>query len=294
MVGITPSRKRPDSGWPALRGRLHQVLGAGQDRRPRGAPPPRPPRSGSRPSARGRPPARPGSSPAPAMPAERVGWVTWAASAARLNEPCSARSFRYWSWRRVGSMAAHIEPALSDSPKTIDWIYGGASPISASAACRRTLSSHPNQEMSHARRRREAAGLQGRGREAQVHAPRGERRERLRDRHQGQLPRQVEGDLLLPEGLHLRLPDRDRRVRPPRQATSRTATPSCSAARPTTSTPSSAGAASTRTWPTCRSGSSATTAASSPARWACSTRRKAWPCAPPSSSTRTTSCSTST
>ena len=27
-----------------------------------------------------------------------------AASAARLNEPCSARSLRYWSWRRVGSI----------------------------------------------------------------------------------------------------------------------------------------------------------------------------------------------
>ena len=37
--------------------------------------------------------------------ADSAGWLTWAASAARLNEACSARSLRYWSWRRVGSMA---------------------------------------------------------------------------------------------------------------------------------------------------------------------------------------------
>ena len=43
-----------------------------------------------------------------------------------------------------------------------------------------------------------------------------------------------------------------------------------------------------------RSGTSPTTAASSPAPLACSTRRKASPCAPPSWSTRTTSFSTST
>ena len=37
---------------------------------------------------------------------ESAGWLTWAASAARLNEACSASSFRYWSCRRVGSMRA--------------------------------------------------------------------------------------------------------------------------------------------------------------------------------------------
>ena len=44
-----------------------------------------------------------------------------------------------------------------------------------------------------------------------------------------ELPRQVEGRLLLAEGLHVRLPDRDRRVRQARPATSPTATRRCSA-----------------------------------------------------------------
>ena len=38
------------------------------------------------------------------------------------------------------------------------------------------------------------------------------------DHHREELSRQVEGHLLLPEGLHLRLPDRDRRVRQAGQA----------------------------------------------------------------------------
>ncbi len=109
------------------------------------------------------------------------------------------------------------------------------------------------------------------------------------------LPGQVEGHLLLPEGLHLRLPDRDRRVRPPEQASSPTATPSSWAARPTTSTPSSAGAAThpdldkLPIWYVRRQQRQVRPRAS-----ACSTRKRASPCAPPSWSTRTTSCSTST
>ena len=98
-----------------------------------------------------------------------------------------------------------------------------------------------------------------------------------------ELPRQVEGDLLLPEGLHLRLPDRDRRIRPPRRAISRTATQSCSAARPTTSSSSSPGVATTRISTGCRSGRSPTPMVRSSMASAFA-RRTASPIASPSSS----------
>ena len=69
----------------------------------------------------------------------------------------------------------------------------------------------------------------------------------LRADHREVVRGQVEDHLFLPEGLHVRLPDRDHRLRQAREASSPTATPWCSAARPTTSSSSSAGAATTRT-----------------------------------------------
>src|SRR6516165_1056406 len=53
--------------------------------------------------------------------------------------------------------------------------------------------------------------------EARLREARRKWRQRLRGTDPGQLCWQVESHLLLSEGLHLRLPDRDRRIRPPRQ-----------------------------------------------------------------------------
>ena len=50
----------------------------------------------------------------------------------------------------------------------------------------------------------------------------------IRADHRPELSRPVAGPLLLADGLHLRLPDRDRRVRQAERATSRTATRRCS------------------------------------------------------------------
>ena len=60
-----------------------------------------------------------------------------------------------------------------------------------------------------------------------------------------------------------------------------------------TDTPSSAGAGNTRICTSCRSGTSPTTPASSPAPSAFWMRTRASPCAPPTWSTRTMSCNTS-
>ena len=104
MVGITPSRKRPDKGWPALRAactRSSTRVSTSCARRTVSSPTEvriTPERARS---TTGAPRLRSSSW----MPADRVGWVTKAASAARLKEPCSASSLRYCSWRRVGSIA---------------------------------------------------------------------------------------------------------------------------------------------------------------------------------------------
>ena len=87
-------------------GRLHQVLGLRPGCVGARAPPPRRRRSGSRPERPRSTTGAPRIFSSSCMPADSVGWVTCAASAARLNEPCSASSLRYCSWRRVGSMAA--------------------------------------------------------------------------------------------------------------------------------------------------------------------------------------------
>ena len=106
-VGITPRRKRPARGWPAWRASctissasLRMVAA-----RRRAASPTAvritPVRARS---TTGAPRVRSSSW----MPAERVGWVTWAASAARPKAPCSAKALRYCSWRTVG----RIMPAI--------------------------------------------------------------------------------------------------------------------------------------------------------------------------------------
>ena len=152
--------------------------------------------------------------------------------------------------------------------------------------------SQPADRNLHENHWRQARSLQRHRRQARLQPARGKRRLGVRDPHREELPGQVEGHLLLAEGLHLRLPDRDRRLRQARQPSSRSATRSCSAARPTTSSPSSAGAATTRTCPSSATGASATRRARSSTSSASATRPKAWRCARPSSSTPTTRSST--
>ena len=65
--------------------------------------------------------------------------------------------------------------------------------------------------------------------------------------HERELPGQVAGPVLLADGLHLHLPDRDRRVRQAQRATSRTATRRCSARARTPTSSTSRGARATTT-----------------------------------------------
>ena len=173
-------------------------------------------------------------------------------------------------------------------PKTIHWpqaaaasIYGAAQqgPSPGTPAVHQTTA----RNSPHADRWRQVPVLRPRCRQGR---PRGSRRPR-QVLHQGLRRvgrRQVEGRVLLAEGLHLRLPDRDRRVRQAEQASSTTATPWSTASPPTASSCTWPGADTTPTCKTCRSRCSPTSSASCPRRSASSTRTRAWRCARPSSS----------